>query len=95
MSDLVFDREVTLDCGKIDKYRREVCVVLVNGRDANLAQVKAGMGWWYRKYQKEQTAQQRADYEAAEAAAIMGRVGLWQDTNPIAPWEWRKAKREN
>ncbi|MBI5791664.1 MAG: thermonuclease family protein [Rhodocyclales bacterium] len=93
LSDLVFDRDVTLDCGKVDKYRREVCVVFVDSQDANLAQVKAGMGWWYRKYQKEQTVQQRAEYEAAEAAAIKGMVGLWQETDPIAPWEWRKAKR--
>lgn len=95
LSDLVFDRTVTIDCGKIDKYQREVCVVLVNGRDANLAQVSAGMAWWYRKYQKEQTAQQRAEYEAAEAAAIKGRVGLWQDAGPVPPWDWRRAKREN
>lgn len=95
LSDAVFDREVTLDCGKIDKYRREVCVVMVNGADANLAQVRAGMGWWYRKYQKEQTAQQRADYEAAEATAKASRVGLWWDSDPIAPWDWRKAKSGN
>lgn len=95
LSDLVFDRAVTLDCGKIDKYQREVCVVLVNGRDANLAQVTTGMAWWYRKYQKEQTPQQRAEYEAAEAAAKASRVGLWRDTDPIAPWDWRKAKSEN
>lgn len=92
LSDLVFDRDVTLDCGKVDKYRREVCVVMVNGRDANLAQVTAGMAWWYRKYQNEQTAAQRADYEAAEATAKARKVGLWRDADPLAPWDWRKAK---
>ncbi|MCK9381948.1 MAG: thermonuclease family protein [Sulfuritalea sp.] len=95
LSDLVFDCDVTLYCGKTDKYRREVCVVLIDGKDANLAQVTAGMAWWYRKYQKEQTAQQRADYEAAEITAKAGRIGLWLDADPVAPWEWRKAKREN
>jgi endonuclease YncB( thermonuclease family) len=95
LSGLVFDRDVTLDCGKTDKYRREVCVVMADGQDANLAQVKAGMAWWYRKYQKEQAAQQRASYEAAEATAKAGRVGLWQDAGPVPPWEWRHTKREN
>jgi endonuclease YncB( thermonuclease family) len=85
----VFDRDVTLECGKTDKYRREVCVVRVDGQDANLAQLKAGMAWWYRKYQKEQTEQQRADYEAAEATAKAGRIGLWGDVDPVPPWEWR------
>lgn len=63
--------------------------------DTNLAQVKAGMGWWYRKYKKEQTAQQRTDYETAGAVAKTNRVGLWQDTEPVPPWDWRAAKRKN
>ena len=95
LSDLVFGKEVTLDCGKTDKYRREVCVVIVDGQDANLAQVKAGMAWWYRKYQKEQSAAQRSSYEGAETAAKAWRVGLWQETDPVPPWEWRHPKREN
>lgn len=89
LSDLVFNREVIAECGKTDKYRREVCAVLVDGQDANLAQVTAGMAWWYRKYQKEQTAQQRATYEAAEASAKAGRVGLWSEVDPVPPWDWR------
>lgn len=95
LSDLVFNRDVTLDCGKTDKYRREVCVVMLDGKDANLAQVTTGMAWWYRQYQKEQTAQQRGAYEAAEAAATAGKVGLWQDADPVPPWDWRHAKRAN
>lgn len=85
----MFGRDVTLDCGKTDKYRREVCVVMVDGQDANLAQVKAGMAWWYRQYQREQSAAQRSSYEAAEAAARAGRMGLWSDAGPVPPWEWR------
>ncbi len=93
--DIVFDRDVILDCGKTDKYRREVCVVMVDGQDANLAQVKAGMAWWYRKYQKEPTSRQRASYEAAEATARADRVGLWKDADAVSPWEWRHPKRDN
>jgi endonuclease YncB( thermonuclease family) len=90
LSDLVFDRDVILDCGKTDKYEREVCVVTVDGQDANLAQVKAGMAWWYRKYAKEQSATQRSSYEAAEDAAKAGGLGLWKDVDPVPPWEWRR-----
>jgi endonuclease YncB( thermonuclease family) len=94
LSDMVFNKDVTLECGKTDKYRRRVCVVMANGNDANLAQVASGMAWWYRKYQKEQTAQQRADYEAAEAMAKAGRVGLWSDAEPVPPWEWRHGRMQ-
>lgn len=92
LSDLVFGREVTLDCGKTDRYKREVCVVLVSGRDANLDQVAAGLAWWYRQYKGEQTVLQRAEYEAAETSARASRLGLWQDADPMAPWMWRRKK---
>lgn len=89
LSDLVFNRDVILNCGKTDRYQRKICVVMIDGKDANLAQVKAGMAWWYRRYQYEQVAQQRADYEAAEATAKAGKDGLWQDVGALPPWEWR------
>ncbi len=44
----------------------------------------------HRQYAKEQTAAQRSSYEAAEASARVGRVGLWQDADPVPPWEWRR-----
>lgn len=95
LSSLVFERDVNLDCGKTDKYRRRVCVVNIDGKDANLAQIAAGMAWWYRKYQKEQSSQLRIEYEAAEVTARNSAVGLWQDANPLPPWEWRNVKREH
>jgi endonuclease YncB( thermonuclease family) len=89
LSDLVFGKEVVLDCGKVDRYRRDVCVVIVDRQDANLAQVEAGMAWWYRRYANEQMPQQRTDYEAAEGRARATRSGLWADQQPMPPWEWR------
>jgi endonuclease YncB( thermonuclease family) len=95
LTNLVADRDVSLDCGKIDRYKREVCVVMVDGKDANLAQVQAGMAWWYRKYQNEQKPQQRADYEAAEGVATAAKRGLWVDAEPVPPWEWRRESPKN
>ncbi len=54
LSDQVFGRDVELDCGGPDRYGREVCVVLRDGQDINLEQVRAGMAWWYRQYSKTQ-----------------------------------------
>ncbi len=95
LSNLVFNRDVTAECGKTDKYKRQVCVVMVSGQDANLAQVKAGMAWWYRAYDKEQIPEHRVQYQGAEMDAQRQRLGLWRDAEPVPPWEWRKAKREN
>jgi endonuclease YncB( thermonuclease family) len=81
---------VVAECGKQDKYRREICVIKVDGKDANEAQVAAGMAWWYRDYAREQTTQQQANYEAAEFNAKIRRLGLWADKNPVPPWEFRR-----
>jgi endonuclease YncB( thermonuclease family) len=62
---------------------------MIDGRDANVAQIAAGMAWWYRKYQKEQTDRQREAYAAAEEVARAAKRGLWTDRDPVAPWEWR------
>lgn len=58
----------------------------MDGTDANLEQVKAGMAWWYRQYAKEQAPKDREDYEGAEFNANVWRLGLWADKNPVPPW---------
>lgn len=91
LSALVFNRQVVAQCTKTDKYRREICKVLVDDIDANLEQVRAGMAWWYRHYAKEQSRQDQEAYEAAEFNAKIRRTGLWADKNPMPPWDFRKS----
>lgn len=90
LSALAFNKEVIADCTKVDKYKRLICKVAVNGIDINLEQVKAGMAWHYKQYAREQTLRDREDYEVAEFNAKIRRFGLWADKNPEPPWEWRK-----
>ncbi len=92
LSSLVYGRQVVAECGKQDKYKRSVCKIVVDGKDANLAQIEAGMAWWYRTYAKEQAAADRALYESAEFAAREEKRGLWTDAAPVAPWDWRRGK---
>jgi endonuclease YncB( thermonuclease family) len=93
LTELAFGKEAKADCYKIDRYDRDVCTVYVNGQDVGLAQLDAGLAWWYRKYAPEQLPRDRIDYEAAEDRAAADRAGLWQDANPVPPWEWRRKRR--
>jgi endonuclease YncB( thermonuclease family) len=93
LSDLAFGKDAKADCYKVDRYGRDVCSVYVNGKDVGLAQLDAGLAWWYRKYAHEQLPRDRIDYESAEDRAAADRAGLWQDKNPIPPWEWRHQYR--
>lgn len=90
----VFGRDVTADCPKTDRYKRPLCKIEVDGTDANLAQIEAGMAWHYKAYQRDQRPADQARYAQAEARARVNRVGLWGDPAPVAPWEFRKARRE-
>ena len=52
------------------------------------------MAWWYRQYAKDQMQQERVDYEQAELLAKQRRYGLWNSTDPVPPWEWRRNGRQ-
>ena len=100
LSRLVFDKEVDIEWTKLDRYKRIVGKVLVaspncasacsRSFDAGLSQVSAGLAWWYRKYAKEQPADDLPKYEKAELGAQSRHQGLWGDKSPLAPWDWRK-----
>jgi endonuclease YncB( thermonuclease family) len=86
---LVFNKNVTVEWNKLDRYGRTIGKIMVNGVDANLEQVRTGMAWWYRDYAKEQSPEDRAKYEQAEVMAKQQRFGLWQDANSMPPWDFR------
>lgn len=93
LSRRVFNRSVLVEWNKRDRYRRIVGQVLIDGHDAGLEQVRTGMAWWYRDYSKEQKPEDRELYERTEQAAKDLKVGLWRDTNPVPPWDWRRQKQ--
>jgi len=87
---LAFQKQVTAECPKRDRYGRELCKVFVDGKDIGLQQIADGMAWWFVKYANEQAPEDRIAYEQAESMAKLRRLGLWADTNPTPPWDWRK-----
>lgn len=93
LSRLAFNQDAVAECPKVDRWGRQICKVSVGGNDVGLAQVQDGMAWWYRKYAKEQTAEDQSAYESAELMSKMRRLGLWSDTNPLPPWDFRRRNR--
>ncbi len=90
LSDLVFGREVVVDWHKRDRWGRIIGVVLVDGRDAGLEQIGAGLAWHYTDYAREQSEADRERYARSEIDARAEALGLWSEEGPIPPWEWRR-----
>ncbi len=103
---LINGKRTTINFSKHDRYGRIIGKVLVDPPgeafcmaigcveqvDLNLEQVKAGLAWHYKKYQGEQSKEDRKDYSEAESVAREIQLGLWKDEEPMAPWGWRSKR---
>lgn len=61
--------------------------------DANLEQVRLGLAWWNKKFADTQFPGDARAYEIAERQARASKAGLWAERNPVPPWRWRYANR--
>jgi len=82
---LVLERPVRLEVVDRDRYGRLVARVLAGEDDVNLAMVARGLAWHYRHHCPSDLALAAAEEEARRA-----RRGLWQDRDPVPPWQWRR-----
>ena len=90
LSNYIYQKEVTVDYKKIDKYKRKVGKVILDKQDICLAMISDGMAWHYKDYEKEQSKADRDLYSQAELKAREAKIGLWQDANPVAPSAFRR-----
>jgi endonuclease YncB( thermonuclease family) len=87
---LAFEKMVTVEVKGRDTYDRIIGeVILPDGHNLNHELVRAGFAWWYERYAPNDNTLSELESKASEAME-----GLWADSNPIAPWEWRKQSRD-
>lgn len=88
LSALCFKVEARITERDRDRYGRTVADVECGGEDVAEHQVRSGMAWVYERY-----ARGYEGLRPLQDVARDGRLGLWVDREPVAPWEWRAAKR--
>ena len=93
LSQMVQSKQVTVEYQKKDKYGRTLGMVLHNGTDVCLEQIKLGMAWHYKQYASDQPKEDRALYDQTEQDARAKKAGLWIDKAPTPPWEFRRQKK--
>ena len=87
LAGLVHGKNVQVVEHGLDKYRRTLGSIYLDGLDVNAEQVRQGMAWVFLRYSKN------AGFIQLQAEAREQRRGLWFDSEPVPPWEWRKQKR--
>lgn len=93
LSDLIFDRDVSVNWFKKDRYGRTVGQVQVDDIDVCLEQIKRGLAWHYKQYEREQSVEDRSRYADAEKEARIARIGLWADEHPTEPSKFRRNQK--
>jgi len=86
-SEMVFNKEVRVVPEATDKYGRTVGTVYIANVCINEELIKNGFAWVYRQYCSKPECQ---NWLQLEDEAKNGKKGLWNDKNPLPPWEFRK-----
>ncbi|MEM9057407.1 MAG: thermonuclease family protein [Pseudomonadota bacterium] len=88
---LVDGARLRLELIETDRYGRQVVrLYRADERDSvNAQMVQQGFAWVYRRYSQD------AAMLALEDDARTARRGLWADrATPVAPWDWRRDRRD-
>lgn len=85
---LVYRKKVRIIGGKKDRYGRVLGTIMLGDVNVNKEMVRSGMAWVYRQYNKDKS------WVRIEEQARREKRGLWQEKRPVAPWDYRRQKRE-
>jgi micrococcal nuclease len=89
LKQLVEGKRVTVEIYQVDRYKRLLSTIFLDGKDINLAMIEAGLAEVYRG--PESGNPYTPQYQAAEATARSARTGMWiQGDTYESPRAYRK-----
>ena len=86
LANKIFGKMVKVEWIKKDRYGRAIGKIYLNDRYINLEMVKEGWAWQYTEYSHS------PEIASAQKYAKQNKLGLWSNSHPIPPWEFRKKK---
>lgn len=86
----VLGKKVMIEPVTEDSYGRTVAVVAKGEDTVNRELVQAGLAWVYPRYCRKAVC---TSWKKDERTARDEKIGLWQETQPNPPWQWKKTKR--
>jgi len=95
LKELIGGKNVEVKYSKHDDYGRILGTVFFKSEkglvDVNLTMILNGWAWHYYSFK---TNDKFPAYDKGEQAARNAKVGLWEEANPIRPYDWRQGKRQ-
>lgn len=89
LSSLIFGKKISIDVQSKDGYGRYIAYVYSpEGKDVALLMLHEGMAWHFTKYDNSKV------YSDAENVARKAKRGLWTESSPIAPWDFRAQSKK-
>lgn len=85
LAQLCLKRDALIYPVAIDQYGRLIAHVRCQSQDAANAQLSAGLAWLYTR-----DGQARRRLTPLQTQAQNDHNGLWAQTAPLAPWDYRK-----
>ena len=85
---LIRGKIVRIEGNKNDRYGRLLGTVYYNNENINERMVATGNAWWYEKYDKKNIKLKQLQENAQK-----NKFGLFGRKGYVAPWEFRKMKR--
>ena len=86
LKSLLKEGMVDVDISGTDRYGRKLGRLYWRGMDINRELVSAGYAWVYDQYVTDNS------FYENQSKARNSKKGLWEDQNPLEPWNWRKLK---
>jgi len=82
-----FKKRVRIEKVGEDMYGRTLAFVYVDDLCLNKELIRLGLAWHYAAYNADTTLAQ------LELEARKNKVGLWKQSDPLAPWDFRRKQK--
>lgn len=80
----LYKKVVQVESRTVDQYGRTIATLTLDGVNLNREQVRQGLAWEYSFHHADRS------FIALQNEAQQAKRGLWTQTSPQAPWDWRK-----
>lgn len=88
LADLIFNKYVKIEVLKKDRNGRSIAKTFIGNVDVSAEMIKVGLAWHFKKFSEDRK------YVLFEEQAKAASLRIWQEKDPIPPWEIRKLRRQ-